>query len=61
MNDTPFFLDVNVSMYAAGKAHPYKESCVWVLTEIANGRYAIRPISLALAMARVRLLTPNLL
>lgn len=38
MNDTPFFLDVNVPMYAAGKAHPYKESCVWVLTEIANGR-----------------------
>ena len=38
MNDTPFFLDVNVPMYAAGKAHSYKESCVWVLTEIANGR-----------------------
>ncbi len=38
MNDTPSFLDVNVPMYAAGKAHPYKESCVWVLTEIANGR-----------------------
>ncbi len=38
MNDTPFFLDVNVPMYAAGKTHPYKESCAWVLTEIANGR-----------------------
>lgn len=38
MNDGPVFLDVNVPMYAAGKAHPYRESCVWVLTEIANGR-----------------------
>lgn len=38
MNDAPYFLDVNVPMYAAGRAHPYKESCVWVLTEIANGR-----------------------
>jgi hypothetical protein len=38
MNDAPFFLDVNVPMYAAGRAHPYKESCVWVLTEIANSR-----------------------
>lgn len=36
--DGPYFLDVNVPMYAAGKAHPYKESCVWVMTEIANGR-----------------------
>ncbi len=38
MGDAPLLLDVNVPMYAAGKAHPYKESCVWVLTEIANGR-----------------------
>lgn len=38
MNDAPYFLDVNVPMYAAGRAHPHKESCVWVLTEIANGR-----------------------
>ena len=41
MNDFgegPYFLDVNVPMYAAGKEHPYKESCVWILTEIANGR-----------------------
>ena len=38
MIDAPYFLDVNVAMYAAGKEHPYKESCVWVLTEIANGR-----------------------
>ena len=38
MDNAPFFLDVNVPMYAAGKAHPYKESCAWVLTEIVNGR-----------------------
>ncbi|MEZ4592019.1 MAG: type II toxin-antitoxin system VapC family toxin [Chloroflexota bacterium] len=38
MSEAPYFLDVNVPMYAAGRAHPYKESCVWVLTEIANGR-----------------------
>ncbi len=38
MNDAPYFLDVNVPMYAAGKDHLYKESCVWVLTEVANGR-----------------------
>lgn len=41
MGDAPVFLDVNVPMYAAGKAHPYKESCVWVLTEIANGRLEV--------------------
>lgn len=38
MSDELYFLDVNVPMYAAGKPHPYKEACVWVLTEIANGR-----------------------
>lgn len=38
MNDASYFLDVNLPMYAAGKEHPYKESCIWVLTEIANGR-----------------------
>lgn len=38
MSEAPYFLDVNVPMYAAGKAHAYKESCVSVLTEIANGR-----------------------
>lgn len=32
------FLDVNVPMYAAGRDHPYKECCVWVMTEIANER-----------------------
>jgi len=38
MSDDPLFLDVNVPMYAAGKAHPHKEACVWILTEIANDR-----------------------
>jgi predicted nucleic acid-binding protein len=37
-NEAPYFLDVNVPMYAAAKDHLYKESCIWVLTEIANGR-----------------------
>jgi predicted nucleic acid-binding protein len=34
------FLDVNVPMYAAGQEHPYRESCAWVMTEIAEGRIA---------------------
>lgn len=38
MSEASYYLDVNVPMYAAGKAHPYKEACVWVLTEMANGR-----------------------
>ena len=38
MSERPCFLDVNVPMYAAGKAHPYKEACVWIMGEIANGR-----------------------
>lgn len=38
MSEGPFFLDVNVPMYAAARSHPYKESCVVVLTEIAAGR-----------------------
>ncbi len=32
------FLDVNVPMYAAAKAHPYRDSCRWVMTEITEGR-----------------------
>lgn len=41
MNDVTCFLDVNIPMYAAGKAHPYKEACVWILTEVANGRLEV--------------------
>ncbi len=32
------FLDVNVPMYAAGKDHPYKAPCAWLMREIAEGR-----------------------
>ncbi|MBI1744747.1 type II toxin-antitoxin system VapC family toxin [Candidatus Acetothermia bacterium] len=35
-----FFLDVNVPMYAAGKAHLYKAPCTWIMAEIAEGRLA---------------------
>ncbi len=38
MSDELLFLDVNVPMYAAGKAHIYKEACTWILTEIAHNR-----------------------
>lgn len=40
MNDPMALLDVNVPMYAAGRAHPYKEACVWVMTEVAESRLA---------------------
>jgi predicted nucleic acid-binding protein len=33
-------VDVNIPMYAAGQAHPYKEACVWVMREIAGGNMA---------------------
>jgi predicted nucleic acid-binding protein len=38
VNDVVALLDVNVPMYAAGQAHPYKEACVWVMTEVAERR-----------------------
>ena len=38
MNDDLLFLDVNVPMYAVGKANPYKEACTWILTEVAHNR-----------------------
>ena len=41
MSREVFFLDVNVPMYAAGAEHPYKTSCVWLMTEIAEGRIAV--------------------
>ncbi len=31
-------LDVNVPMYAAGKAHKYKEPCTWIMQEIGDNR-----------------------
>ncbi|HSM56666.1 MAG TPA: type II toxin-antitoxin system VapC family toxin [Candidatus Sulfomarinibacteraceae bacterium] len=41
MSDSPFFLDVNVPMYAAGKAHRYKEPCVWILEQIASEQLSV--------------------
>jgi predicted nucleic acid-binding protein len=38
MSEQPVFLDVNVPMYAAGRAHPYSEACAWVMAEIAEDR-----------------------
>ncbi len=38
MSDATYFLDVNVPMYAAGTAHPYKAACAWIMEEIAEGR-----------------------
>ena len=34
-------LDVNIPMYAGGKDHRYKESCVWIMTRIAEGKLAV--------------------
>jgi uncharacterized protein len=34
------FLDVSVPMYAAGREHPYRDACVWLMTELAEGRLA---------------------
>ena len=41
MNDSVALLDVNVPMYAASRAHPYREACAWVMTEMAEGRLAV--------------------
>ena len=35
------FLDVNILMYAGGKDHRYKESCVWIMTQVAEGTLAV--------------------
>jgi uncharacterized protein len=41
MNLPIFFLDVNVPMYAAGKAHSYQDACSWVMTQIAEGKLSV--------------------
>jgi len=41
VTDKLVLLDVNVPMYAAGRSHPYKEACTWIMTEIAEGRLAV--------------------
>lgn len=38
MSQPVYFLDVNIPMYAAGRPHPYRESCVKVMTAIAQGQ-----------------------
>ena len=40
MNGRRVLVDVNVPMYAAGQPHSYRDSCVWIMTEIAEGRLA---------------------
>jgi predicted nucleic acid-binding protein len=30
------FLDVNIPMYAAGGAHPLKDPCVWLMSQVAS-------------------------
>ncbi len=35
------FLDVNIPMYAGGKDHRYKESCAWIMTQVADGNLAV--------------------
>lgn len=37
MPGTPVFLDTNVFLYAAGRAHPHQAPCVAVLTAVAEG------------------------
>jgi len=41
MSDALALLDVNVPMYAAGRPHPYREPCAWVMEEVAEGRLAV--------------------
>lgn len=38
MSQPLYFLDVNVPMYAAGTQHPYRNACVWVMRQVAEGR-----------------------
>ncbi len=33
------FVDVNVPMYAAGVDHPYKDACIWVMSELVMDRW----------------------
>jgi predicted nucleic acid-binding protein len=41
MSEQPYFLDVNIPMYAAGQDHPHKAASVWILSEIAEGRLKV--------------------
>ncbi len=35
------FLDTNIPMYAAGREHPYREICQWVMRQIAEGQLVV--------------------
>ena len=35
------FLDVNVPMYAAGQAHPYRDACAWLMGEVTAGHLVV--------------------
>lgn len=37
----PALLDANVPMYAAGAAHPYHDSCQWIMRQIAQRALAV--------------------
>jgi predicted nucleic acid-binding protein len=37
----PALLDTNVPMYAAGAAHPCRDACQWIMSEIAHGRLMV--------------------
>lgn len=41
MDEATLFLDVNVPMYAAGRAHRYQAACAWIMGEVAHGRLAV--------------------
>ena len=38
MIDRPVLLDVNIPMYAAGRPHRYRDSCVKAMADVAEGR-----------------------
>jgi predicted nucleic acid-binding protein len=37
----PALLDTNVPMYAAGRTHPYRDACQWIMTEVAYTRLLV--------------------
>jgi predicted nucleic acid-binding protein len=41
MSDSQVFLDISVPMYAAGRPHACRDACVWIMTEIAEGRIVV--------------------
>lgn len=41
MNDTLYFLDVNIPMYAAGEPHPCQDPCRRIMQAVGAGRLAV--------------------